>query len=140
VVITTAEKAEEEHKRMLACSEEVLKRLELPFRTVRLCTGDMGASMRRTFDIEAWLPGQDAYREVASISWAGDWQARRMNARYRDESGEVKFVDTLNGSGVAVGRILIAVMENYQQEDGSIKVPEPLQRYMGGLKIIGPAA
>ena len=93
--------------------------------------------MRRTYDIEAWMPGQDTFREVASVSTAGDWQARRMNARYRDENGDVQFLHTLNGSGVAVGRIMIAVMENYQNSDGSVRVPEPLQRYMGGLETIG---
>jgi len=137
VVISTPESAQAEHKRMLSCSQKVLELLELPYRTVRLCQGDMGATMRRTFDIEVWMPGQNTYREVASISWAGDWQARRMNARYRNDEGKVEFVHTLNGSGVAVGRMLIAVMENYQNEDGTIRVPEPLQNYMGGLQTIG---
>jgi len=137
VAITTPDKSEEEHQHLLACAENVLQRLEVPYRVVRLCAGDTGASMRRTFDIEAWMPGQNTYREVASISSAGDWQARRMNARYRDKNGDVRFVHTLNGTGVAVGRTLIAVMENYQNADGSIKVPEPLQRYMGGLETIG---
>ncbi|HHG90324.1 MAG TPA: serine--tRNA ligase, partial [Devosia sp.] len=137
VAITTPDKSEEEHERLLRCSQQVLERLEIPYRTVRLCSGDTGDSMRRTYDIEAWMPGQDTYREVASVSTAGDWQARRMNARYRDEEGDVRFVHTLNGSGVAVGRIMIAVMENYQNSDGSITIPEPLQRYMGGLKKVG---
>jgi len=137
VVITSPENSEEEHKNMLKCSQQVLERLKLPYRTIRLCTGDMGATMRRTYDIEVWMPGQNTYREVASISSAGDWQARRMNARYRNKDGKVEFVHTLNGSGVAVGRIMIAVMENYQNADGSISIPEPLQRYMGGLEIIG---
>ncbi len=137
VAITTPDKSEEEHERLLKCSQQVFERLAIPYRTVRLCSGDTGDSMRRTYDIEAWMPGQNTYREVASVSTAGDWQARRMNARYRDENGNVQFVHTLNGSGVAVGRILIAVMENYQNADGSISVPEPLQRYMGGLEQIG---
>ncbi|VAW15109.1 Seryl-tRNA synthetase [hydrothermal vent metagenome] len=137
VVITTPENSENEHKNMLKCSQQVLERLKLPYRTVRLCTGDMGATMRRTYDIEVWMPGQKTYREVASISSAGDWQARRMNARYRTKDGKVEYVHTLNGSGVAVGRIMIAVMENYQNADGSISIPEPLQRYMGGLETIG---
>ncbi len=137
VAITTSEKSDEEHERLLTCAEEVFRRLKIPFRTVRLCAGDMGASMQRTFDIEAWMPGQDTYREVSSVSKAGDWQARRMNARYRDENGDVHYVHTLNGSGVAVGRLMIALMENYQTADGSIEVPEILQPYMGGLEVIG---
>jgi len=137
VAITTPDKSEEEHERLLTCAENVLQRLEVPYRVVRLCAGDTGASMRRTFDIEAWMPGQNTYREVASISTAGDWQARRMNARYRDKDGNVSFVHTLNGTGVAVGRTLIALMENYQNADGSIQVPKPLRRYMGGLETIG---
>ncbi len=138
VVITTPGESDGEHQRMLSCSKRVLESLELPYRTVRLCSGDMGASMQRTFDIEVWLPGQNTYREVASISTAGDWQARRMDARYRRNDGVVEFVHTLNGSGVAVGRLMIAVMENYQNRDGSITVPEPLRPYMGGLEKIGP--
>ncbi|MCB1426810.1 MAG: serine--tRNA ligase, partial [Notoacmeibacter sp.] len=112
----------------------------LPFRTVVLCTGDMGFGARKTYDIEVWLPGQDAYREISSCSVCGDFQARRMNARYR-AAGEkqTRFVHTLNGSGIAVGRALIAVMENYQNEDGSIAVPEVLRPYMGGLEIIARA-
>ncbi len=137
VAVTTPDKSDEEHERLLKCSQQVFERLEIPYRTVRLCSGDTGASMRRTYDIEAWMPGQDTFREVASVSTAGDWQARRMNARYRDENGDVQFLHTLNGSGVAVGRIMIAVMENYQNSDGSIRVPEPLQRYMGGVETIG---
>ncbi len=138
VAITTPDKSDEEHERLLTCAEEVFHRLKIPYRTVRLCAGDMGASMQRTFDIEAWMPGQNTFREVASISKAGDWQARRMNARYRDEDGDVGYVHTLNGSGVAVGRLMIALMENYQNSDGSIGVPEILQPHMGGLEIIGP--
>ncbi|WP_309085401.1 serine--tRNA ligase [Chelativorans sp.] len=137
VSITNAESSLEEHERMTACAEEVLKRLGLPFRTVVLCTGDMGFGAQKTYDIEVWLPGQKAYREISSCSVCGDFQARRMNARYR-AAGEKqpRFVHTLNGSGVAVGRALIAVIENYQEEDGSISIPEILQPYMGGLKRI----
>ncbi|MGS1093170.1 serine--tRNA ligase [Aquamicrobium terrae] len=137
VSITDAESSIEEHERMTACAEEVLKRLSLPFRTVVLCTGDMGFGARRTHDIEVWLPGQKTYREISSCSVCGDFQARRMNARYKDKDGRGNlFVHTLNGSGVAVGRALIAVMENYQNEDGSIAVPDALRPYMGGLEKI----
>jgi seryl-tRNA synthetase len=137
VSITTPEKSEDEHKRMLGAAEEVLKRLELPFRTVTLCSGDMGFSSKKTYDIEVWLPGQDAYREISSCSNCGDFQARRMDARYRP-AGEkgTRFVHTLNGSGVAVGRCLVAVLENYQNEDGSVTVPAVLRPYMGGLEVI----
>jgi seryl-tRNA synthetase len=137
VSITDEESALAEHERMTACAEEVLKRLGLPFRTVVLCTGDMGFSARKTYDIEVWLPGQGAYREISSCSVCGDFQARRMDARYR-VAGErqTRFVHTLNGSGVAVGRALIAVMENYQNEDGSITIPEVLRPYMGGMNRI----
>jgi seryl-tRNA synthetase len=140
VSITTPETSNEEHERMLACAEEVLKRLDIHYRVMTLCTGDMGFGAQRTWDIEAWMPGQDTYREISSVSVCGDFQARRMNARYRDANGKPQFVHTLNGSGVAVGRALIAVMENYQQADGSIAVPEVLQPYMGGLKAIGGPA
>jgi seryl-tRNA synthetase len=137
VSITTPEKSLEEHERMLACAEEVLKRLDLPFRTVTLCTGDMGFASQKTYDIEVWLPAQNAYREISSCSVCGDFQARRMNARYRPaESKGPRFVHTLNGSGVAVGRALVAVLENYQQSDGSVAIPSALQRYMGGLERI----
>jgi seryl-tRNA synthetase len=137
VSITDAESAVAEHERMTACAEEVLKRLGLHFRTMTLCTGDMGFSARKTYDLEVWLPGQDAFREISSCSVCGDFQGRRMNARYRgkDEKG-LKFVHTLNGSGTAVGRCLIAVMENYLEEDGSITIPDVLLPYMGGLKKI----
>jgi seryl-tRNA synthetase len=126
---------------MTRCAEEVLKRLELPFRTVALCTGDMGFGARKTYDIEVWLPGQNAYREISSCSVCGDFQARRMDARYKptDEASIGKgnrFVHTLNGSGVAVGRALIAVMENYQNADGSVTIPEVLRPYMGGQEKI----
>jgi seryl-tRNA synthetase len=115
-----------------------LKRLGLPFRTIVLCTGDMGFASRKTYDIEVWLPGQDAYREISSCSVCGDFQARRMNARYRPKDGKgARFVHTLNGSGVAVGRALIAVLENYQNADGSVTIPEALRPYMGGLEQIG---
>lgn len=137
VSITTPEQSKDEHERMLSCAEEVLKRLDLHYRVVTLCTGDMGFASQKTYDIEVWLPGQNAYREISSCSICGDFQARRMNARYRAKEGrQVRHVHTLNGSGVAVGRALIAVMETYQQEDGSIAVPEALQGYMGGMKKI----
>lgn len=141
VSITDADSSAAEHERMTACAEEVLKRLGLPFRTVVLCTGDMGFGAQKTYDIEVWMPGQNAYREISSCSVCGDFQGRRMNARYRPEGEKAtRFVHTLNGSGVAVGRALIAVMENYQQEDGSIHIPEALQPYMGGLTRIEKAA
>jgi seryl-tRNA synthetase len=143
VSITDAESSLDEHERMTACAEAVLKRLGLAFRTVVLCTGDMGFGARKTYDIEVWLPGQDAYREISSCSVCGDFQARRMDARYRPEGEGAKgtrFVHTLNGSGVAVGRALIAVMENYQNEDGSVTIPEALRPYMGGLQRIEAAA
>ncbi|MFC3693663.1 serine--tRNA ligase [Chenggangzhangella methanolivorans] len=137
VSITAPEKSLEEHERMLGCAEEVLKRLELPFRTVTLCTGDMGFASQKTYDIEVWLPAQKTYREISSCSVCGEFQARRMNARYRPAEGKgPRFVHTLNGSGVAVGRALVAVLENYQQSDGSVAVPSALQRYMGGLERI----
>lgn len=141
VSITDADSSAAEHERMTACAEEVLKRLGLPFRTVVLCTGDMGFGAQKTYDIEVWMPGQNAYREISSCSVCGDFQGRRMNARYRPEGEKAtRFVHTLNGSGVAVGRALIAVMENYQQEDGSVHIPEALQPYMGGLTRIEKAA
>jgi seryl-tRNA synthetase len=137
VSITTPEQSAEEHERMTACAETVLKRLELPFRTIVLSTGDMGFAAQKTYDIEVWLPGQGAYREISSCSVCGDFQARRMNARYRPkDSKATQFVHTLNGSGVAVGRALIAVLENYQEADGSVRVPEVLKPYMGGLDRI----
>jgi seryl-tRNA synthetase len=137
VSITTPEQSKDEHERMLACAEEVLRRLDLHYRVVTLCAGDMGFASQKTYDIEVWLPGQNAYREISSCSVCGDFQARRMNARYRTKEGrQVRHVHTLNGSGVAVGRALIAVMETYQQEDGSIAVPDALAPYMGGMKKI----
>ncbi|MBW8282243.1 MAG: serine--tRNA ligase [Rhizobium sp.] len=141
VSITDADSAIDEHERMTACAEEVLKRLGLHFRTMTLCTGDMGFGARKTYDLEVWLPGQNTYREISSCSVCGDFQGRRMNARYRGKDGKgTTFVHTLNGSGTAVGRALIAVMENYQNEDGSITVPDVLLPYMGGLKKIEKAA
>jgi seryl-tRNA synthetase len=140
VSITRPEDSLAEHERMLGCAEEVLKRLGLHYRVVTLCTGDMGFASRKTYDIEVWLPGQGAYREISSCSVCGDFQARRMNARYRPEGEKgPRFVHTLNGSGVAVGRALIAVLETYQRQDGSVLVPEALKPYMGGMDIIEPA-
>ena len=137
VSVTKAEDSTAELERMTECAEEILKRLELPFRTVVLATGDMGFGARKTFDIEVWLPGQNAYREISSCSNCGDFQARRMKARYREKGEkEIKFVHTLNGSGLAIGRTLIAVLENYQQEDGSINIPVALRPYMGEIDVI----
>lgn len=139
VSITTPENSCDEHERMLACAEEVLRQLDLHYRVMTLCAGDMGFSAQKTYDIEVWMPGQGeggAYREISSCSVCGDFQARRMDARYRGPDGKPRFVHTLNGSGTAVGRALIAVMETYQQQGGSIAVPDVLQPYMGGLKVI----
>jgi seryl-tRNA synthetase len=137
VSITTPEQSRDELERMLACAEEVLRRLDLHYRVVTLCTGDMGFAAQKTYDIEVWLPGQNMYREISSCSLCGEFQARRMDARYRAKGGrQVRHVNTLNGSGVAVGRALIAVMETYQQQGGSIAIPDVLQNYMGGLKTI----
>ena len=137
VSITTPEQSEAEHERMTACAEEVLKRLGLAHRTMVLASGDMGFSARKTYDIEVWLPGQNAYREISSCSNCGDFQARRMNARYRPEGAkDVRFVHTLNGSALAIGRTLVAILENYQQQDGSIRIPDVLVSYMGGLEVI----
>jgi seryl-tRNA synthetase len=147
VSITTPETSKDEHERMLACAEEVLRQLDLHYRVVTLCAGDMGFSAQKTYDIEVWMPGQisgqgdaGAFREISSCSVCGDFQARRMDARYRGSDGKPRFVHTLNGSGTAVGRALIAVMETYQQQGGSIAVPDVLQSYMGGLKVIEPEA
>ncbi|WFU10415.1 serine--tRNA ligase [Rhizobium sp. CB3090] len=141
VSITDAESSIAEHERMTACAEEVLKRLGLHYRVMTLSTGDMGFGARKTYDLEVWLPGQDTYREISSCSVCGDFQARRMNARYRGKDDKAtKFVHTLNGSGTAVGRCLIAVVENYLNEDGSVTVPDALLPYMGGLKRIERAA
>lgn len=139
VGIATPEQSEDEHLRMLSCAEEVLKRLGLAYRVITLCTGDMGFSARKTYDIEVWLPAQNTYREISSCSNCGEFQALRMKARCR-KAGEkaTRPVHTLNGSGLAVGRTLVAVLENYQQADGSILVPEALKHYMGGLEVIAP--
>jgi seryl-tRNA synthetase len=139
VSITTPEQSRDEHERMTTCAEEVLKQLDLAYRVVTLSTGDMGFSAQKTYDLEVWLPGQKAYREISSCSVCGDFQARRMQARYRPKDEKnTRFVHTLNGSGVAVGRALIAVMETYQNEDGSITVPDVLRPYMRGVEKIGP--
>ncbi len=141
VSITTPEQSAAEHERMTGCAEAVLQRLGLPYRVMLLCTGDMGFASRKTYDLEVWLPGQGAYREISSCSVCGDFQARRMDARYRPAGAKAtRFVHTLNGSGVAVGRALVAVMENYQQPDGSVAVPEVLRPYMGGVSRIEPAS
>jgi seryl-tRNA synthetase len=138
VSITTPDQSPAEHERMTNCAEEILKRLGLPYRVVMLCSGDTGFASRKTHDIEVWLPGQNAYREISSCSNCGDFQARRMQARFRPKDAkDVQFVHTLNGSGLAVGRTLIAVMENYQEEDGGIRIPDALLPYMGGLNRIG---
>jgi seryl-tRNA synthetase len=137
VSVTTPEQSTEEHERMLACAEGVLKALDLHYRVVTLCTGDMGFSARKTYDIEVWMPGQNAFREISSCSVCGDFQARRMKARFRPKDDKnTRFVHTLNGSGLAVGRTLIAVMENYQQADGSIRIPSALVPYMGGVEVL----
>ena len=139
VSITRPDESEAEHERMTNAAEEVLKRLDLPYRVVTLATGDMGFAARKTYDIEVWLPGQARYREISSCSNCGDFQARRMNARFRPGSGKgTAFVHTLNGSGLAVGRTLIAVLENYQQADGTVEIPEALRPYMGKREVIAP--
>ena len=137
VSITAEEDSIDEHERMTAAAETILKKLDLPYRVLNLCSEDVGFSSNKTYDLEVWMPGQGKYREISSCSNCGPFQARRMNARYR-AIGEKKpkFVHTLNGSGVAVGRALIAVMENYQQPDGSVAIPEVLQSYMGDSKVI----
>ena len=137
VSITHPDESDAEQKRMLRCAETLLETLGIPYRTVVLCTGDMGFGARRTYDIEAWLPGQNTYREISSVSTTGDFQARRMNARFRPAAGEKpEFVHTLNGSGLAVGRCLIAVLENGQQEDGSVRLPDALAPYLGGRTML----
>ena len=135
VSLTSEDQSKEEHERMLSCAEEVLKRLDLHYRVVILSSEDMGFAAQKTYDIEVWLPGQNAFREISSCSNCGDFQARRMNARYKEDK-EIKFLHTLNGSGLAVGRTLISVLENYQNEDGSIQVPDMLIPYMGGIDKI----
>ncbi len=142
VAIVHPDHSDAEHLRMTEAAESILKALELPYRKMLLCTGDMGATARKTYDLEVWLPGQDTYREISSISTCGEYQARRMNARFRAE-GETKgtqFVHTLNGSGLAVGRTLVAVVENYQQQDGSVIIPDALKPYMGGIEKLEPAS
>jgi seryl-tRNA synthetase len=140
VSITRPEDSAAEHERMVGAAESILQALGLPYRKMLLCTGDMGASARKTYDLEVWLPGQGLYREISSCSNCGDWQARRMNARYRPAHAKgTAFVHTLNGSGLAVGRTLVAVLENYQEADGSVKVPEVLRGYMGGMERLVPA-
>ena len=140
VAITTPDASEAEHERMTRAAEGVLEALELPYRRMLLCTGDMGFSAAKTFDLEVWLPGQGRYREISSCSNCTDFQARRMNARYRPEGEKApKFVHTLNGSGLAVGRTLVAVIENYQQADGSVVVPPALRPFTGGLDVLEPA-
>jgi len=137
VSIVTPEQADTEHERMTACAEEVLKRLGLHYRVMLLCTGDMGFAARKTYDLEVWLPGQNAFREISSCSQCGDFQARRMQARYRPKDDKnLLYVHTLNGSGLAVGRTMVAILENYQQADGSIVVPDVLRPYMGGMEVI----
>jgi seryl-tRNA synthetase len=137
VSITTPETSLAEHERMTRCAETILQRLGLPYRTMLLCTGDMGFASQKTYDIEVWLPGQDTYREISSCSVCGDFQARRMSARYRDKNTkDLRFLHTLNGSGLAVGRTLVAILETYQQADGSVLIPEALRPYMGGLERI----
>ena len=139
VSIVTPDMSEAEHERMTACAEGVLDALQLPFRRMLLCTGDMGFTAARTYDLEVWLPGQARYREISSVSTCTDFQARRMNARYRPEGEKgTRFVHTLNGSALAVGRALVAVLENYQPEDGSVAVPAVLQPYLGGLNLLEP--
>jgi seryl-tRNA synthetase len=137
VSVTTPEQSLDEHERMTGCAEKILQALELPYRKVVLCAGDMGFASQKTYDLEVWLPGQGKYREISSCSVCGDFQARRMNARSRGPDGKPRFVHTLNGSGVAVGRAMVAVLENYQEADGSVNVPTMLRPYMGGLARIG---
>ena len=138
VSITKPEASEAEHLRMTKCAEGILERLGLPYRTVLLCTGDMGFGARKTYDLEVWLPSQNTYREISSCSNCGDFQARRMDAKFRREQGaKPEFMHTLNGSGLAVGRTLVAILENYQREDGKVDVPDALRPYMGGLEVIG---
>jgi seryl-tRNA synthetase len=138
VSIAHPDHSEAEHERMTACAEEVLKRLGLPYRVMLLCTGDMGFGARKTYDLEVWLPGQGMYREISSCSNCGDFQARRMKARFRREGEkQTEFVHTLNGSALAVGRTMVAILENYQNADGSVTIPEALRPYMGGAEKIG---
>jgi seryl-tRNA synthetase len=137
VSIVHPDTSDEEHERVTACAEEVLKRLGLHYRVMKLCSGDTGFGMKRTYDLEVWLPGQNTYREISSCSVAGDFQARRMKARFKaKDSKATQFVHTLNGSGLAIGRTIVAILENYQNEDGSITIPEALRPYMDGAEAI----
>ena len=136
VQIVQPDKSFEAHEQLTAHAETILKKLELPFRTMTLCTGDIGFSSAKTYDIEVWLPGQNAYREISSCSNFEAFQARRMQARFRNAQGKTELVHTINGSGLAVGRTLVAILENYQNADGSVTVPAVLQPYMGGVKVI----
>jgi seryl-tRNA synthetase len=137
VSVTTPEQSATEHERMTTCAEEVLRRLDLHYRTIVLCTGDMGFGSRKTYDLEVWLPGQNTFREISSCSQFGDFQARRMDARYKPSDGKgTRFVHTLNGSGLAVGRTMVAILENYQNGDGTVTIPEVLRPYMGGAEKI----
>ncbi len=139
VQIVHPEKSEEALNFMTECAEDVLQKLELPYRVVVLCTGDIGFCARKTYDLEVWLPAQNTYREISSCSNCGDFQARRMKARFKDKNGKTQFVHTLNGSGLAVGRTVVAVLENYQNADGSVTIPKILQPYMNGQEKILPA-
>jgi seryl-tRNA synthetase len=139
VTICTPQTALAEHDRMTRCAETSLDKLEIPYRTIVLCTGDMGFGAQKTHDLEAWLPGQGRYREISSVSTCGQFQARRMNARYKAPGGKPEFVATLNGSGLAVGRTLVAVIENHQQADGSVRIPQVLHNYMGGVTELTPS-
>jgi seryl-tRNA synthetase len=136
VSIVKPDQSAVEHDRMLNCAENILKKLDLPYRVMLLSTGDLGFSAKKTYDIEVWLPGQKKYREISSCSNCGDFQARRMNSRYRNENGQLTFVNTLNGSGIAVGRALVAILENYQTSTGSIEIPRALRKYMNNINSI----
>lgn len=136
VSICSPSQSEEIHQKMVKSATEILEKLGLPYRTLALCTGDMGFASQKTFDLEVWVPSQQKYREISSISNCGDFQARRANIRFRNKEGKVEFAHTLNGSGLAVGRTVVAILENYQQKDGSVVIPEILQPYMGGMKVI----
>jgi seryl-tRNA synthetase len=139
VKLTTPEQAESAHQALVADAERILQALELPYRVMDLCAGDMGFAAKRCYDLEVWLPGQQAYREISSCSWFGDFQARRIGLKYRpDDGGKLAFCHTINGSGLAVGRTLVAILENYQQADGSVVIPKVLQPYMGGKTVIQP--
>mgnify|MGYP005844308583 CR=1 FL=1 len=140
VQIVHPDKSEEAHQEMVRCAEDLLQKLEIPYRVVKLCTGDLGFGARKTYDIEAWIPSQNTYREVSSVSNCGDFQARRMNTRFRTGPKQTEFVHTLNGSGLPTGRTMVALLENHQQADGTIRIPEVLQPYMGGLAFIGEPA